>query len=210
MEEISQAKKDYEARQEEKRASKESNSGSSFNGKKISKWLILLLVLILVIWGLKIVIDKNTPQGKDYAVAYPDRGRDHIEPETASGLNPNVYSSNPPSSGPHYPTTAKSLFYDKAIEDQYAIHNLEHGDIWITYNPRITQEIKDKLKEFAGRYVIISPRNNNDYDISLVAWGVVDNFNLSPEINLEERVNDFILRYDNKGPEKVRSAASMN
>ena len=51
---------------------------------------------------------------------------------------------------------------------------------------------------------MVSPRPENEGDISLIAWGRVDTFNIKNSIVDEERITDFIRRYDNHGPEKVR------
>ena len=49
----------------------------------------------------------------------------------------------------------------------------------------------------------------NDTDIALAAWGRLDKFNLEnnnfnkDNLNqIKQRIKDFILRYENKGPEK--------
>ncbi|MDO8564921.1 MAG: DUF3105 domain-containing protein, partial [bacterium] len=89
----------------------------------------------------------------------------------------------------------------------YAIHNLEHGDVWITYHPRVSEEIKEELKKFAFAKVLISPREANDTDIALVAWERVDKFNLDGGELPEDRIRDFIKRYRNKGPEQIPAGA---
>ena len=102
---------------------------------------------------------------------------------------------------------AEVKFYDagEAPSDEQLIHNLEHGDIWIAYHPRINEEVRGELKDFAAAKVIVTSREANEFDISLVAWGRVDAFNL--EVGLDDqRINDFILRYINRGPEKIMPA----
>jgi hypothetical protein len=47
---------------------------------------------------------------------------------------PIVYSSNPPSSGEHYPTWADFGVYDFPLPRGYWMHNLEHGAVVVTYN----------------------------------------------------------------------------
>jgi len=64
--------------------------------------------------------------------------------------------------------------------------------------------LKDTLESFAGQYVVVSPRALNDGDISLVAWGRVDMFDIENGVVDEGRIKDFISQYDNRGPEKVR------
>lgn len=76
--------------------------------------------------------------------------------------------------------------------------------IWIAYHPNLSDAAKEVLLSFAGRYVVVSSRGENEGDISLVAWGRVDTFNIEGDTVNEGRIKDFIKRYDNRGPENVR------
>jgi hypothetical protein len=44
-----------------------------------------------------------------------------------------TWSSNPPSSGPHYPVWANFQEYDHPIDLGYVVHDLEHGGIVLFY-----------------------------------------------------------------------------
>ncbi|MBI2039252.1 MAG: DUF3105 domain-containing protein [Candidatus Niyogibacteria bacterium] len=83
----------------------------------------------------------------------------------------------------------------------------EYNSIWIAYHPRIADEIKEELKQFAAAKVIITPREANETDIALAAWGRLDAFNVENNGLPAQRINDFITRYINKGPEKVSGAS---
>lgn len=164
-----------------------------------------IVVILIGLAGLGVVkLAKNAgPQGPDQSVFYATQSRDHIE----VGTEHPVYNSNPPSGGWHYILTAKKQFYAEPIPDEYAIHNLEHGDIWITYHPRVSEAVKNELKQFEFAKILISPREANDKDIALVAWEHVDAFNLDGNPVSKERIMDFIKRYRNKGPEKIPAGA---
>lgn len=167
-------------------------------------WIIvILIVLALAGWGLTKATQSAAPEGSDYSTFFPAQNREHI----AVGAEHGEYNSNPPSGGWHYGLTARKKFYDEPIEDGYIIHNLEHGDVWIAYHPRIPQEVKDALKKFAFAKIIITPREANDTDIALVAWERVDKFNLEGVPLPESRIRDFIKRYRNKGPERIPAGA---
>lgn len=164
---------------------------------RYSLWIAIVAV---VGYGLFLLARTAEPDDEDFSVAYSIQGRDHI----ANGAEHPSYNSNPPSSGWHYVSPARGGFYDEPLPDEQVIHNLEHGDIWISYRSGISDEAKKVLESFAGRFVVVSPRGDNEGDISLVAWGRVDTFNAENGIVDEERIRDFISRYDNRGPEKVR------
>lgn len=167
-------------------------------------WTVIIIVVLgLAGWGISAAIQSNAPLGADYSVFYEAQNREHI----AVGAEHPAHNSNPPSGGWHYGLTAKKKFYDEPVADEYIIHNLEHGDVWLTYHPRISDEAKSKLKQFAFSKIIITPREANDTDIALVAWERVDKFNLENRAVPESRISDFIKRYRNKGPEKIPAGA---
>ncbi|MDQ7829391.1 MAG: DUF3105 domain-containing protein [Armatimonadota bacterium] len=94
----------------------------------------------------------------------------HIAPGTrATG-----YATNPPTSGPHWPTTAPWGVHTEVLPDELLVHNLEHGGVWISYRNRDDRALADRLTAIAGRYrtkVIVTPRPANDVPIALAAWG---------------------------------------
>jgi len=167
-------------------------------------WTLIIIVLLgFAGWGITKAVQSGVPEEADMSVFYPAQNREHIE----VGAEHPEYTSNPPSGGWHYGLTAKKKFYDEPVPDGYVIHNLEHGDIWIAYHPRITQEAKEALKQFAFSKILVSPREANNTDIALVAWERVDAFNLENGVVPEGRIRDFIKRYRNKGPERIPAGA---
>lgn len=183
---------------------KENNKQDRIKAAKTKKWIIrygsIFVILVLVVYGISFLASSTGPESEDFSISYPSQGRNHI----ANDATHIAYNSNPPSSGPHYVQPVRGGFYSEAIPDEAVVHNLEHGDIWITYNPAIDDASKAILEKFAGRYVVVSPRTENEGDVSLVAWGRVDTFSLENGVLDEERIKNFISRYDNKGPENVR------
>jgi len=130
----------------------------------------------------------------DYAIV----SRDHI----TQGAAGSGYNSNPPSSGPHWPMAAKNGVYDKELPDEQLIHNLEHGHIWISYKPNTADEVKSKLREIVEKdswKVVLGPRDKNDSQIALVAWGRVLAMDEPDYVKVEE----FIKTYRNRGPENT-------
>ena len=193
----------YEIKREERERNRE-DQGKRMRVERMKKSLvrygILSVILVLVGYGIFLLARSSGPRGEDFSVSYPIQGRDHI----AFGSTHQEYNSNPPSSGSHYEQPARGGSYDEAVDDETVVHNLEQGDIWIAYHPRVSDDVKANLKKFAGRYVVVSPRLANVGDVSLVAWGRIDTFIIESGVLDEGRIKDFIRRYDNRGPENVR------
>jgi len=193
-------------KREMRKREKETEQRSRQRGRamhKIRNYSIVFAVIALVGYGLYLLAQSSAPKGEDFSRAVSLMEASHI----ATGSQLPEYTSNPPTSGPHYGQTARSGFRDEVISDQNIIHNLEHGDIWIAYHPRIAEEIVEELKQFGAAKVIITSREANETDIALAAWGRLDAFNIENDVLPLERIKSFIKRYTNKGPEQVPGAS---
>jgi hypothetical protein len=200
----SQAQLSYKERREQRRAERQakfSNERRGENTKKGLKRVIWVLVIALIIYGGWLFLKSSTPQGNDLSRSFPILSRDHI----AVGSSHEAYNSNPPTSGQHYDQPARLGLYDKELPDERVIHNLEHGEIWISYHPRVKDQVFDKLKSIMTAKTVITPREKNDTDIAIAAWGRLDTFNLEGGSLDEQRIKDFISRYVGTGPEHVNS-----
>ncbi|MDP3727745.1 MAG: DUF3105 domain-containing protein [bacterium] len=168
---------------------------------RLVKRIFWILAAIVIIGGAGYGLVRYSRQRSQNmpGAAVPGQGQQHVALGT-----PFEYNSNPPTSGPHFATPSEWGVYSEEIHDQILIHNLEHGGIWISYKPGIDPGVIAKLeamtKEF-GRKVIMTPRQANDADVALAAWGRLDKFS-AVEFS-DERVREFIQAWRNKGPEFV-------
>lgn len=174
--------------------------------KRVLRAAVFLALSALVIYGIVVLAQGEEPTTEDRSVSYPIVGQEHI----AEGAIVNSYNSNPPTSGPHYATPARVGFYEIELPDERLVHNLEHGDIWISYGPTVSDDVKQSLIAFAKDVkVIVTLRTKNETDIALASWGRADTFNLENGVLDEARVKDFITRFRNRGPEKVLNTSDM-
>jgi hypothetical protein len=83
------------------------------------------------------------------------------------------YEQSPPVGGPHNPVWQNCGFYDKPVRNENAVHSLEHGAVWITYQPDLPQDQVAKLRELAqnNSYVLVSPYPGLDSPVVASAWG---------------------------------------
>ena len=86
-----------------------------------------------------------------------------------------IVAGRPPVGGPHLPRWQATGIYDEPVSDGLAVHALEHGVIWISYNPLLLADGDlETLKSVAGdssRDVILSPRPQNATAIAAASWG---------------------------------------
>jgi hypothetical protein len=72
-------------------------------------------------------------------VQEPDQGNAHVV-----DLN-QAYSRHPATSGPHYPVPLppQPAVYTAAVPEARAVHNLEHGYVWVYYQPAGPDALSD-------------------------------------------------------------------
>jgi hypothetical protein len=131
-------------------------------------------------------------------VEYPDGGQQHIPVDSTH----EPYNSNPPTSGPHYEQPAAWGVYDRELQDEQLVHNLEHGGIWISYKPDIDADTKAKIEDLGRQYpgaVIVTPRAANPHPIEVASWRRI----MDMDVFDRDAIIDFIKRNKNKSPEPL-------
>jgi hypothetical protein len=106
---------------------------------------------------------------------------------------PITYAQNPPVAGKHNPDWQNCMgdVYDAPIASEHAVHSMEHGAVWVVYNPaKLDKAQIDALaKKVQGKeYSLMSPMENLDTAVSVQAWG----FQLKTDNPADKRIDDFI------------------
>ncbi len=104
------------------------------------------------------------PTGIRGVVAYDTTGWpaiSHNGPANQALGHPHVpgpvqYSVTPPVGGNHHGTWMNCGVYDKPVPAERAVHNLEHGAVWITYQPSLPQSELNQLRAFFSRQTALS------------------------------------------------------
>ncbi|CAM2923216.1 DUF3105 domain-containing protein [Saccharomonospora xinjiangensis] len=104
-----------------------------------------------------------------------------------------AYDKTPPYGGPHdgYWAACTGVVYPEAVRSENMVHSLEHGAIWIAYNPdKIKGEALDQLKlRVDGEpFMMMSPYPGLDTPIALQSWG----HQLKLDSAEDERIDQFI------------------
>jgi hypothetical protein len=116
------------------------------------------------------------------------------------------YPQDPPVGGPHAGVWQKCQFYDAPVQKEQAVHSLEHGAVWITYQPDLPDAERKVLKKLAKDqpYLLVSPYPGLPDPLVASAWGAqlrLDDVN-------DPRLQRFIDYYAGNGPERGASCAS--
>lgn len=117
-------------------------------------------------------------------------GGQHVE-------GPVGYTQTPPVGGPHNPAWQNCGIYDRAVQSEYAVHSLEHGAVWITYDPNLPADQLAALRTAARgqRLVLLSPFAGLPTPVTASAWGA----QLQLQNAVDPRLAQFIAQYQN-GP----------
>ncbi|MEV7614573.1 DUF3105 domain-containing protein [Streptomyces sp. NPDC089799] len=127
-------------------------------------------------------------------------GRNHVETQVK-------YEMTPPVGGDHNPRwmNCDGDVYAKAIPEVNAVHSLEHGAVWITYNDKAQKADVDKLAEKVKKtpYSLMSPVKEQSGAIMLSAWGK----QLTVDNAADPRVDTFLGKYV-QGPQTPEPGAA--
>ena len=125
---------------------------------------------------------------------YSNLGRDHVN-------NTVSYDQTPPVGGSHSPVWQNCGVYSEPIANENGVHSLEHGAVWITYQPDLLDSEVQALQTLTRQssFRLLSPYPDLPSPIVISAWG----YQLHIEQADDPRIKDFIEQYElsPQGPE---------
>lgn len=146
--------------------------------------------------------DPSDPGNIDIAgvQAYDNLSREHTQGRVD-------YQQQPPVGGAHNPVWLDCMgaVYDKPVPNENAVHSLEHGAVWITYRPGLSEDQRQALAQrVQGQpYTLMSPYPDQQSPIVLSAWG----HQLKLDSADDGRIGDFLSAYV-QGPQTPEPGAS--
>lgn len=115
-------------------------------------------------------------------------GRTHVNKAVS-------YPMAPPVGGNHAPAwqNCNGDVYTSEIRNENAVHSLEHGAVWVTYNDKAADA---DVKALAAKvrktpYTLMSPLKKQSSPITLSAWG----HQLNVQKESDPRVAEFLDKY---------------
>lgn len=82
-----------------------------------------------------------------------------------------TYPQDPPAGGAHDPVWLACGVYDEPVREENAVHDLEHGTVWITHDPDLSGEDLETLAEQLPANGIMSPREGLPSPVVVTVWG---------------------------------------
>jgi hypothetical protein len=173
----------------------------------LSRSTILIGLVVLVFMTgfiVLVVIDSGQRAGNT-----PPEGVEEFEVGNAGRhTTENVdYEQDPPVGGEHNPVWQNNGFYEEPVRKENAVHTLEHGAVWITYSPDLSQDQQEALREIVEGQdcLLASPYPGLPTGTPLVAsaWGAQVRLDGVDDPNLQR----FIRSY-RKGPQTPEPGAA--
>jgi hypothetical protein len=158
-------------------------------------WGLIIVAVVIVVLAVAVIGYAVHLGAKNKASSDPNKIKGIIHKTFTSGdhkagvIN---YTDSPPFGGQHAPVWADctGTVYPEQIASENAVHDLEHGAVWITYKPGLPADQLDVLtKLVAGKpYMLMTPYQGLKTNVSLQAWG----YQLFVDSATDKRVKTFI------------------
>jgi hypothetical protein len=80
------------------------------------------------------------------------------------------YAVTPPVGGDHNGVWMNAGVYTKPVPSERAVHDLEHGAVWITYDPSLPAKDVEQLRSFVDKQSMIQEGDNANRYIVMSPW----------------------------------------
>lgn len=130
--------------------------------------IVLALLLIIGFATYRTIEDRNALSRPIEGIQqFPGLERGHVQGAVQ-------YPQTPPTGGQHNAQWQNCGIYDQPVANENAVHSLEHGAVWITYQPELDAASVQTLRGLAtGReYTLLSPFPGLPSPIVASAWGL--------------------------------------
>ena len=116
-------------------------------------------------------------------------GRTHVTKKV-------TYPTVPPVGGDHAAVwmNCNGDVYTEALNDMNAVHSLEHGAVWVTYNTKAAKADVDALAAKVKKtpYTLMSPDDKQADPIMLSAWGKQRSVTGAKDKNVDAFLSEFV------------------
>lgn len=174
-------KQKRDARRAEKVAEMKRQQARQKRNRLIGIIVAIVAAVAVVAIVVSLVVTNNNKQGSNVAAgsSAPIKGLKTFTNLTANHVDGTKvdyqkdYGMNPPAGGNHWSVWLNCGRYDKVQENENAVHDLEHGAVWITYDPaKVTEDqVTAMAKTVPATYITISPYKDLPTPVVASAWG---------------------------------------
>jgi hypothetical protein len=155
--------------------------------------------------ALSLILSFGPPMGESVPTSPPGQ-------LIAAGTDPGPYSTDPPTSGVHFPVGLRDGFYEPEsaatlprFAAGYLVANLERGDVIVWYNCAALEsgactdlkgQIRSAMDLLGDEHIIAFPWPSLEQPVVLTAWGHILRL---PSFDLKRAIG-FIFAHRGRGP----------
>jgi hypothetical protein len=142
--------------------------------------------------GVLLYMSLQEPESLDGLRRVAGLSRSHDESVDYSSLE------LPPVGGVHSGIWQNCGIYDQPVVSKNAVHSMEHGAVWITYQPDLPAGDVTALQDMVRdqNFVVLSPYPDLKSPVVLSAWGIL----LEIDSADDSRIANFVNQYQ-QGPQ---------
>lgn len=146
----------------------------------------IALVAGLVVFAVISTMPKTSPAAIEGVQTISGLSADHVN-------GPVKYEQAPPAGGDHSQVPLNCAVYAEPVPNENAVHSLEHGAVWVTYDPQTVTgaQLEALRKDIPSTYAILSPYEGLPAPVVASAWGA----QLKASGADDPRIKDFISKY---------------
>lgn len=196
-------------------------SGSARRAAPVKKpfplgFAVGVTALVLALGGILVYAVMNTGAGFTTALDKADDdftglrvsenlSANHINPANGARVAYPDVASRPPVGGNHSGYWQNCGVYTEPVVNEHAVHSLEHGAVWITYQPELPADQVSQLESLVSgdAYGMISPYPGQSDPVVVSSWGR----QISAQSATDPQVAQFVQTYSD-GPQKREVGAS--
>ncbi|WP_085874951.1 DUF3105 domain-containing protein [Nocardioides sp. PD653-B2] len=133
--------------------------------------IVLALLLVTAAVAVPLVLGDDTEEVASDGAVDLSAVREYDDLEVAHTPADIDYPQSPPVGGPHAPVWLDCGVYDEPVRDENAVHDLEHGTVWITYDPDLDADDVATLAGLLPQNGVLSPYDGLDSPVVVTVWG---------------------------------------
>ena len=141
--------------------------------------------------------------------------KNHVDLDDNPANDTVAYNTVPPTSGDHWSSPQACGFYEGEVPDERVVHNLEHGNIVISYNlPNAAdvdalKNVYNDLGDWKDHYTVVRSYSKiAPGQVALSAWGVLDIMDGVDQNRIERFYEHYVGRLGPEGAISCRGAQS--
>ena len=155
-------------------------------------WGSVVAVVALIVGAVVFAVVRDSPALADLSAVedFDNTAADHRTEQID-------YESAVPPGGPHHPAWWNCGVYAEEVPTEHAVHSLEHGAVWLTYQPDLPAEQVEVITALGDEdYMLVSPVADQESPVMATSWNHQLELDSADEKLLQAFVREYKLAPD--------------